>query len=147
MIPSTKVIPLVIAPPCLIQDARRFVFAHLHTPMHNSFPLILRAIQKLGGNPGFAIASSWHNSGCITFASANDNVVDRAFLVFDKMVEIEAVEFPHKMWHTQGINHVLRGTDDVCSVDQYCLDDMDYTTICALVIVSRGKPLPDSTAI
>lgn len=117
--------PLVVAPPCLVRCSRRFAFAHLTTPVHNPTPLVRRAIQTLAGNPAFIMGGSWRGVACLTFSSpeARESVVcrgpleyegnvvtvepvehaDRSFVVFSELVEVEASEFPHELWHDEGI--------------------------------------------
>ncbi|XBI69229.1 hypothetical protein VPH35_048331 [Triticum aestivum] len=145
--------PLIVAPPCLVNDVGHIAFAHL----------------PHAGNPSFSVAGSWRGAGCVTFESAGlrDYLVslgpldfhgnqvtlepvelaDRATRVFDQLIELQITEFPHELWHDAGIRWALSRIGDVCSVDHYCLEGRDYTAVRALVMVDRRKRLPDSLGI
>ncbi|XBH58989.1 hypothetical protein VPH35_080313 [Triticum aestivum] len=161
--------PLIVAPPCLVNDVGHIAFAHLRTPIHNPATLIHDAILAHAGNPSFSVAGSWRGAGCVTFESAcvRDYLVslgsldfrgnqitlepvelaDRASPVFDQLIEVQAAQFPHELWHDAGIWWALSRLDDVCSVDHYCLEGHDFRAVRALVMVDRRKRLPDSLPI
>ncbi|EMS45620.1 hypothetical protein TRIUR3_20731 [Triticum urartu] len=160
---------LAVAPPCFIQCPKRFAFAHLATPTHNPTPIIRRAIQTLAGNPAFIMGGSWRGVACLTFSSpeARESVLcrgplafegntvtpepvelaDRSIAVFSELVEVEVSEFPHELWHDEGICSVLRYLGDVIAIDHFCLDGVDYTSVRALVLALAGKPSPDGVIV
>ncbi|KAF6987677.1 hypothetical protein CFC21_005299 [Triticum aestivum] len=161
--PPLQHAPLIVAPPCLVNDVGHIAFAHLRTPIHNPATLIHDAILAHAGNPSFSVA------GCVTFESASvrDYLVslgsldfrgnqitlepvelaDRASPVFDQLIEVQAAEFPHELWHDAGIRWALSRLGDICSVDHYCLEGRDFTAVRALVMVDRRNRLPDSLPI
>ncbi|XBI39852.1 hypothetical protein VPH35_124539 [Triticum aestivum] len=161
--------PLAATPPCLVHCPRRFAFAHLRTPDPNPTPLISRAIQLTCGNPTFIMGGSWRWVACLTFhtpSARNDVVrrspidfegnsiiiepvehVDRSIAIFTDLAEIEVSEFPHELWHNNGIRFALAFLGDVCAVDDFCLHGIDYTSILALVMLQSGKPAPPGIII
>ncbi|XBH65639.1 hypothetical protein VPH35_119206 [Triticum aestivum] len=161
--------PLVAAPPCLVHCPRRFASAHLQTPVHNPTPLIRRAIQHTCSNPAFILGGSWRGVACIAFhtpAARNDVIrhspiefegntvtiepvehADRSIAIFTDLAEIEVSEFPHELWHNDGIRLALAFLCDVCAVDDFCLHDIDYTSVRALVLLQSGKPAPPGLVI
>ena len=162
-------VPLVAAPPCLVHCPRRFAFAHLQTSDPNPTPLIHRAIQHACGNPAFIMGGSWRGVACLTFhtpAARNDVIrqspidfegntitiesvehVDRSIAIFTDLAEIKVFEFPHELWHNDGIRFALAFLGDVCTIDDFYLHGIDYTSVCAMILLQSGKPSPPSIVI
>ncbi|XBI55755.1 hypothetical protein VPH35_037498 [Triticum aestivum] len=160
---------LVAAPPCPVHCPCHFAFAHLQTLVPNPTPLIRRAIQHTCGNPAFILGGSWRGVACITFhtpAARNDvirhspiefegNLVtiepvehaDCSIAIFTDLAEIEVSGFPHELWHNDGIRFALAFLGDVSAVDDFCLHGIDYTSVCALVLLQSGKPAPPGLVI
>ncbi|XBI23288.1 hypothetical protein VPH35_051871 [Triticum aestivum] len=165
----SDLIPAIVAPPCLVNDVSHIAFAQLRTPIHNPTTLIHDAILAHAGNPSFSVAGSWRGAGCVTFESASVReylvslgsldyrgnqisfqpveLADRASPVFDQLIEVKASEFPHELWHDDGIRWALSHLGDVCSIDHYCVEGRDFTAVRALIMVDRRKQLPDSLPI
>ncbi|XBH96343.1 hypothetical protein VPH35_086746 [Triticum aestivum] len=161
--------PLIVAPPCLLRCPKRFAFAHVRVPVANPSTIIRMAIQSQAGNPSFIMGSSWRGAACLTFDCAatrsavlhhapfeiNDNLVslepvedaDRSIAVFSDLVEIETIEFPHELWHDEGIRFPLNFLGDVCAVDQFYLTRVDYSSVRTLILAQAGKPSPDGVII
>ncbi|XBH61756.1 hypothetical protein VPH35_116147 [Triticum aestivum] len=161
--------PLVAVPPCLVHCPRRFAFVHLCTPVPNPTPLIRRAIQHTCGNPAFIMGGSWRRIACLTFhtpAARNDVLnhspiefegnsitiepvehVDRSIAIYTDLAEVEVSEFPHELWHEDGIRFTLTFLGDVCAIDDFCLHGIDYTSVRALVLLQSGKPAPPGIVI
>ena len=155
----SDLIPAIVAPPCLVNDVSHIAFAQLRTPIHNPTTLIHDAILAHAGNPSFSVAGSWRGAGCGTFESASVReylvslgsldyrgnqisfqpveLADRASPVFDQLIEVKASEFPHELWHDDGIRWALSHLGDVCSIDHYCIEGRDFTAVRALIMVDR----------
>lgn len=72
---------------------------------------------------------------------------DRAIAVFTDLTEVEVSEFPQELWHNDGIRFALAFLGNVCAVDEFCLQGVDYTSVRALVLVQATKPTPHGIVI
>ncbi|KAI4977882.1 hypothetical protein ZWY2020_014436 [Hordeum vulgare] len=72
---------------------------------------------------------------------------NRAMANFDDLMEIEANDFPHELWHEDGVKYFSAHLGSVCALDQYCVGAGDSVSVRAMVMVIRGTRLPPGMAV
>ncbi|KAI5010468.1 hypothetical protein ZWY2020_012605 [Hordeum vulgare] len=72
---------------------------------------------------------------------------NRAMANFDNLMEIEANDFPHELWHEDGVKYFFTHLGSVCALDQYCVGAGDFVSVRVMVMVTRGTRLPPAMVV
>ncbi|KAI4987372.1 hypothetical protein ZWY2020_020172 [Hordeum vulgare] len=168
--PSAAELPLIAPPPCLILEVDHMCFVHLASPMHNPFGFIKRALDAKRNNPSVAVTSSSRGAALLSFPNRDacwnvtglgdiefegntlsservEHTDNRAMANFDDLMEIEANDFPHELWHEDGVKYFFAHLGSVCALDQYCVGAGDFVSVGAMVMVTRGTRLPPGMVV
>lgn len=168
--PLAAELPLIAPPPCLILEVDHLCFVHLSSPMNNPFGFIKRALDANRNTPSVAVTSSSRGAALLSFPTREhrwdvtghgdiefegntlsfervEHPNNRAMANFDDLMEIEASDFPHELWHEDGVKYFFAHLGSVCALDQYCIGAGDYVSVRAMVMVTRGKRLPPGMVV
>ncbi|KAE8798567.1 hypothetical protein D1007_26244 [Hordeum vulgare] len=168
--PLAAELPLIAPPSCLILEVDHMCFVHLASPMHNPFGFIKCVLDAKHNNPSIVITSSsrgvtllslpnrdarWNvtSFGDIEFEGNTlsfehvEHTGNRAMANFDDLMEIEANDFPHELWHEDGVKYFFVHLGSVCALDQYCIGAGNFVNVCAMVMVTRGMRLPPGMVV
>ncbi|XP_044378196.1 uncharacterized protein [Triticum aestivum] len=158
--------PDIFVPSGLIHDVGHFCFVHLDTVMLEPYDLIHRAIELHANSPSYHFAATTGCAALIVFDTNADREATMAFFpadyagvrvtllrpeetdnrattCYDRLVEIEAKNFPLELWHPQGANFVFGHFGVLCCVDQNTLVAGDFTAVRAFVRVESDNDTPD----
>ncbi|KAE8793097.1 hypothetical protein D1007_32307 [Hordeum vulgare] len=167
---SAAELPLIAPPPCLILEVDHMCFVHLASPMHNPFGFIKRALDAKRNNPSVAVTSSSRGAAMLYFPNRDarwnvtslgdiefegntlsfervEHTDNRAMANFDDLMEIEANDFPHELWHEDGVKYFFTHLGSVCALDQYCVGAGDFVSVRVMVMVTRGMRLPPAMVV
>ncbi|KAI4975494.1 hypothetical protein ZWY2020_049101 [Hordeum vulgare] len=138
--------------------------------MHNPFGFIKRVLDAKCNNPSVAVTSSSRGAALLSLPNRDarwnvtglgdiefegntlsfervEHTDNRAMANFDDLLEIEANDFPHELWHEDGVKYFFAHLGSVCALDQYCIDSGDFVNVCAMVMVTCGMHLPPGMVV
>ncbi|KAI4972588.1 hypothetical protein ZWY2020_003513 [Hordeum vulgare] len=138
--------------------------------MHNPFGFIKRTIAARCGNHLITVTCSACSIALLSFLNCDirwevtdlgdiefegntlsfkciKHTDNRVKANFQDLMEIEANDYPHKLWYEDGVRYFFAHLGSISSLDQYCVSAGDFVSVCALVMVTRGKWIPPGIVI